>query len=221
MKQEKIPSIVSFLLQFSKEVEDKGKLKLYDINVFSEDVLVPILSIVFDTDLKNLNDEKSNYPGIDLATDEHITYGGTKKIAFQITSTSGIDKIKKTLNQIVKNEFYKQFDEFYIYNLIEKHSGYQKKSVDEVTKIVDNKFAFDLNKNIIDRTDLEKKIKTLTPFSKIEKIHKLLEDQFVYKKKSLLSLEIWESEGKIGYGFSNLLNGIDLTTYSTLIRVHP
>ncbi len=71
--------------------------------------------------------------------------------------------------------------------------------------------------NVIDKSNLEQKIKSLSPVSKIVEISKLLKDQFVYKKKSLLSLEIWESDGKFGYGFSNLLNSIDLTTYNTLI----
>ena len=79
-------------------------------------------------------------------------------------------------------------------------------------------FPIKKNKNIIDKIDIQKKIKTLSPISKIEQIHKLLEDQFKYRKKSLLSLEIWESDGKLGYGFSNLINSIDFTTFQTLIE---
>jgi hypothetical protein len=214
-----IQKISDLLIQFSKEVKDKGKLKLTDINIVSEDILVPILSLAYDTPLKNLNDEKSNFPGIDLATDEFITYAGTnKKIAFQITSTNDIAKIKKTLKQYVDKKFYEQFDEIYIYILTEKQYSYQKKSITEVNKIKANKFIFDLSKNIIDRTDLNTKITALTPVSKIETIHKLLQDQFEYRKKSLLSLDIWEAEGKIGYGFSNLINGLDITTFNTLIK---
>jgi hypothetical protein len=213
-----INRITELFLQFSNEVRDKGKLKMNDINILAEDVLVPILSIAYDTDLNNLNTEKANYPGIDLATDEYVTYGGpNKKIAFQITSTKNIDKIRKTIKGYVDNAFYEKFDKIYIYNLIEKQEKYAQASIEEIAEIVDGNFQFDLFKNVIDRTDLEQKIKTLTPISKIKIICKLLEDQFVYNKKSLLSLEIWESDGKLGYGFSNLLNSIDLTTYQALI----
>ncbi|MEN9908745.1 MAG: hypothetical protein RLZZ540_1894 [Bacteroidota bacterium] len=220
MKQvELIQEISNLFIQFSTEVKDKGKLKLNDINIIAEDILVPILSIVYNSNLKNLNDKKSNYPGIDLATDEYITFGNSeKKIAFQITSTNSIAKIKKTLNAYIKGDFYKKFDDIYIYNLIEKQNSYSSASIAEITKLIDGKFNFDLNKNIIDKTDLQKKIKTLSPISKIEQIHKLLEDQFKYHKKSLLSLEIWESDGKLGYGFSNLINSIDFTTFQTLIE---
>lgn len=214
-----IQEISDLLIQFSKEVKDKGKLKLTDINILSEDVLVPIFSIVYDTNFKNLNNEKANYPGIDLASDEHIIYGGSaKNIAIQVTSSNDINKIKKTLKQYIEKEFYKKFDDIYIFILTEKQENYQKKSIEEINKIVDNKFVFNLNANVIDRINLSTKITSLTPISKIETIHKLLQDQFVYRKKSLLSLELWESEGKVGYGFSNLINGLDITTYNTLIK---
>lgn len=219
MKQVKLINEISdFLIQFSKEVTEKGKLKLTDINIVSEDVLVPILSIAFDTKLSNLNESQANFPGIDLATEDHSTYGSDEsKIAFQVTSSSGITKIKKTIKQYSKHNFYDKYDSIYIYNLTEKQKDYQKKSITEVAGIVDNQFVFNLDKNIIDRSDLITKISKLSPISKIEKIHKLLEDQFKYNKKSLLSLEIWESDGKLGYGFENLIDSIDLTTYQALI----
>lgn len=219
MKQvQLLQEISDLLIQSSIEVKEKGKLKMSDINIISEDVLVPILSIVYDTDLKNLNTEKSNFPGIDLASDEHNTFGNkSKKIAFQITSINNIDKIKKTLKAYIDGGFYKKFDIIYIYNLVEKQASYTKPSIKEIEQLVDGKFKFDLEQNIIDKTDILKKIKTLSPISKIEQIHKLLEDQFKYGKKSLLSLEIWQSDGRLGYGFSNLINSIDSTTFKTLV----
>ncbi|WP_339756128.1 SMEK domain-containing protein [Algoriphagus aquimarinus] len=219
MKQvQLIQEISTLLLQFSNEVKEKGKLKLNDINIISEDVLVPILSIVYDTKLKNLNDEQANFPGIDLVSDDHITYGGGSKIAFQITSSNGITKIKKTIKQYIKNKFYEKFDDVFIFILTDKQDNFQKKSVDEIAKIIDNKFSFDLKLNVIDRTNLISKITSLTPINKIQQIHKLLEDQFVYRKKSLLSLELWETDGEIGYGFSNLINSLNITSYNTLIK---
>jgi hypothetical protein len=39
---------------------------LYDINRVSEDVATGLLNLVFNLDLKNLNEEETNFPGIDL-----------------------------------------------------------------------------------------------------------------------------------------------------------
>ncbi|MGM9478034.1 SMEK domain-containing protein [Pedobacter sp. GSP4] len=218
-QQELISEIVNLLIQSSIEVRDKGKVNLYDINVISEDTLAPILSIIFGVSLCNLNEDKDNYPGIDLASTDHATYGDTKKrIAFQITSTAGIEKIKKTLKIYKEKEFYKDFGEIFIYNIDEKQNGFQPKSVKMVNDIVAGVFEFDLKKHVIDRTDLEKRIKGLRPVAKIVKIHKLLTDQYVYQKKSLFSLEIWKSGDKVGYGFSNLISGIDQTTFETLSK---
>jgi hypothetical protein len=61
-----ISQITSLLVQSSKEVKDNGKLKLNDINIISEDVFARILSIIFETELINLNIDKANFPGIDL-----------------------------------------------------------------------------------------------------------------------------------------------------------
>lgn len=147
-----IPEISDLFLQFSSEVKERGKLKLYDINVISEDVLIPILNIIFDTDLKNLNSNQSNFPGIDLASNDHLILANeNNKIAFQITSTNTITKVKKTLKQYTDKEFYKSFDKLYIYNLIEKQTTYSKKSQEEITKIIDGKFDFDITKNVIDK----------------------------------------------------------------------
>ena len=219
MKQIQLLQTISDLLnQFSIEVKEKGKLSHYDINIVSEDVLVPILNIAFNTSLKNLNTDKKNFPGIDLATDGFNQYGdNSSRIAFQITSTNNVSKIKKTLNSYVKGEYYKNFDHLYIYNLTQKQDNYSQNSFIEIEKIIDGKFKFDLSTDIIDKSDLQNIIRSLTPIDKIEKIAKLLQNQFVYVKKSLLSLEIWESEGKIGYGFSNLLNSIDSTTYQEIL----
>ena len=217
IQQDLLSEIVNLLIQSSSEVSDKSKLKLYDVNIIAEDVMAPILSIVFGVELRNLNAESSNYPGIDLATDTYQTYGSNnERIAFQITSDNSITKIKSTLEMYERKEFYNSFDRLYIYNLTEKQPKYQKKSLNEIAAITAGRFSFDLSTQVIDRTDLEKLIKELKPIEKIQQVHGLLRDQYVYRKRSLLSLEIWESEGKVGYGFSNLLGGIDRTTYKSL-----
>lgn len=68
---------------FSRRVERENISDRYDINRLAENVMLPILRLLYGyQDLRNLNyTDARNYPGVDLADD-------TAKIAFQITSTS-------------------------------------------------------------------------------------------------------------------------------------
>ena len=70
-----------------------------DINVESENLLRQLFSVVYGhTDLRNLNmSEGLNFPAIDLGDDE-------ARIAYQITSTPNIQKIKDTLKKFVDYE---------------------------------------------------------------------------------------------------------------------
>ena len=78
-------------------VEVKGALvmNMLDINIISEDILIPLFSVIFGyTDLENLNrTEKVNFPAIDLGDKK-------TKTAYQITSDPSSPKIKETLTTI-------------------------------------------------------------------------------------------------------------------------
>jgi hypothetical protein len=66
--------------RFSAEVKAAGAASLNDIGVASDMFLVELLRETYDLqDLRNLNAEKANFPGLDLADD-------TAGVAFQVTS---------------------------------------------------------------------------------------------------------------------------------------
>ncbi len=93
-----------------------------DINKVAETLLIPLFSEVYGyTHLQNLNyTEGSNYPGIDLGDE-------TARVAFQITSTSNSEKIKKTLRKFVEYKLYEKYDSLIIYILTEKQQSYSGK----------------------------------------------------------------------------------------------
>src|SRR5262249_41285205 len=67
-----------------------------DINRVAEYILLPILKEVYNySQLRNLNEETGNYPGIDLADDD-------AGVAIQVTSTRSLEKVKHTLEQFFK-----------------------------------------------------------------------------------------------------------------------
>ena len=61
------------------------------------------LSLLFDAKVTNINSERRNFPGIDLAD-------RNKRISFQITSTNTKQKVQHTLDEFLDNDLDKDFD---------------------------------------------------------------------------------------------------------------
>ena len=155
---------------FVTTIEIEGAMDGTDINRVSENVLVSLLSEIYEhKDLKNLNvSEGSNFPGIDL---------GDKKarIAYQITSTANSRKIKDTLQKFVKHQLYEKYDHLIIYILTKKQKTYQGKGFDE---IIQDKFSFDKKRDILDYRDLLKEISGFSSVEKLRRIESILEEHF-------------------------------------------
>lgn len=116
-----------------------------DINLALEDAFIPILRSVYNLPhLVNLNRKQKNFPGIDLGDDHD-------RVAFQVTSTTTLDKVKFTVQQFIDRAYYNTFDELFVLMLARKQSSYSQTSVNE---ILTDKFAFNCKKHIIDLGDL-------------------------------------------------------------------
>lgn len=127
------------------QVELSTKQGRTDMNLALEDAFIPILQSVFNLpNLINLNRKQKNYPGIDLGDDQD-------RVAFQVTSTTSLEKVKKTLKIFDEKQYYNSFDELYILTLVNKQKSYSQKAIDEIT---DNNFSFSAKDNIIDLSDI-------------------------------------------------------------------
>ena len=94
-----------------------------DINLALEDAFIPILRSVFNLPhLINLNRKQKNYPGIDLGDDHD-------RVAFQVTSTTGLEKVKFTIGQFMGRSYYNTFDELYVLMLGRKQASYSQNAV--------------------------------------------------------------------------------------------
>lgn len=87
-----IGQIIDELSSVTEKVRNRAKLGLTDIHVHLEDFYRNILNITLSLNLKNLNQEKKNSPGLDLGDE-------TEGIAFQVTGTKSSSKINKTLEK--------------------------------------------------------------------------------------------------------------------------
>jgi hypothetical protein len=116
-----------------------------DINLALEDAFIPILKSVYNLPhLTNLNRKQKNFPGIDLGDDHD-------RVAFQITSTTTLEKVKLTVRQFMDRAYYNTFDELFILMLGKKQSSYSQASVNE---LLTDQFAFNCKKHIIDLGDI-------------------------------------------------------------------
>ncbi|RYF20177.1 MAG: hypothetical protein EOO77_08560 [Oxalobacteraceae bacterium] len=116
-----------------------------DINLALEDAFIPILKSVFNLPhLINLNRKQKNYPGIDLGDDHD-------RVAFQVTSTTGLEKVKFTVGQFMSRSYYNTFDELYVLMLGRKQASYSQNAVNA---LLTKDFSFNCAKHIIDLGDI-------------------------------------------------------------------
>ncbi len=116
-----------------------------DLNLISEDAWIPILKEVYQCpNLVNLNRKHKNFPGIDLGDEQD-------RVAFQITSSTDIDKVKSTLEQFKKRNYKNSFDELYIFTLRTKQKSYSQEAID---KVIGHDIRFDVKEHIIDPGDI-------------------------------------------------------------------
>lgn len=91
-QKREISEIRKHIISWIYDIDVENARLYFDINKVSEGIALRILNLIYGFNLKDLNDEKMNFPGIDLGDED------SAKIAFQITSDNHARKIKDTLN---------------------------------------------------------------------------------------------------------------------------
>lgn len=161
--------INTYAARFVVEVEGFNTSSLYDINIHAENFLIPVLNEVFGLKLENLNhSQKKNYPAIDLAD-------FSNRVAFQITATSDLEKIKSTLEKFKEHKLNEAFDVLYIYVITHKKGKYNE---DKLKSLIPADFIFSTTDNIIDKDDILQRISALSSTPKIASIAKIYEHEF-------------------------------------------
>lgn len=171
-----IASIIDNLALISSQIKLRSGLNLTDLNIYLEDFCKSVLNEVYGLNLKNLNAERSNEPGLDLGDIDN-------KIAYQITSTKKLEKIKKTL--LKSKDKASTYTTINILILQPKQESYSLKNIPYVKLF---KFS---EKNILDFNDLCRDI-ILLDLDKLEKIYNLLRKETA---KVLIELEIQDMDG--------------------------
>lgn len=189
-----IGQIIDEFTGISSQVRARSDLKLYDLNGYLENFCRDVLNIIMDLKLVNLNDDKANSKGLDLADEK-------AKVGFQITSTSNITKIHNTLEKSVG--YLPKISTIYIL-ILDKRQGKYK---------LDEQFTKPFNfsdENILDFESLTKMAISL-PLNKLQELWELISKEIVRVK---MELEIPDSKGKFPNDIEQYIEPIPKPTYN-------
>ncbi len=173
-----IGQIIDELTAVSHQVKSRSGLQLFDLNRYLEDFFKDILNIVYGYKLKNLNEDRSNNPGLDLG-DEGA------KVAFQVTSTKTSDKINKTLEKAAGQ--LGKFPTIYVLILQEKQGSYSGLDAD-----LAKPFGFKAEEHILDIQDVLKLVLSL-PIDRLQQLFDMVNKEVARVK---IELEVPDKNGK-------------------------
>jgi len=182
-----IGQIIDEFSALGEQAKLRNRLGLSDLSVFSENFFRDILNIVENLDLINTNEDRANEPGVDLG-DENA------EIAYQVTTTKTSEKIKNTLKKITpaQRAKYKRFVVLIIGEKQDKYDAVATALSDRATSEIDPSIVFDLETDIVDLTDLARKVVGL-PFPRIQRLHRLVQDQMGQVK---IELQVPDADGQ-------------------------
>lgn len=168
-QQELLLLISKYFSRFKEQIQILNSNSEFSINIHAENVLINILNVIYDCEFENVNySENKNYDSIDLRDKSN-------KMSIQVTATSGITKIKNTLEKYIENKHHEVYDELKVLIL----TGRQKKySQDSLDTIIQNHIPFKENTDVIDFSTLYVELNKQNDLSKILAVKELLEQQF-------------------------------------------
>ncbi|HHU0693061.1 SMEK domain-containing protein [Citrobacter sp. Marseille-Q3906] len=181
-----IGQIIDEFSTLGEQAKLRNRLGLSDLSVFSENFFRDILNIIEGLNLVNTNEDRANEPGIDLGDEK-------QKIAFQVTTTKTSGKVINTLKKIT-DEQRKKYNVFKVLIVGEKQNSYSS-----VTEALNNRntseihasITFDLDQDIMDLTDLARKVIGL-PLPTIQRLNRLIQDQLAQVK---IELQVPDQDG--------------------------
>ncbi|MFT6907563.1 MAG: hypothetical protein ACJAS1_004247 [Oleiphilaceae bacterium] len=170
-RQEYQRSIINSLSWLSTEVSLSNSMNFTDINVHSEYFYRDLLNLAFGYKLININILEANSAAIDLGDLEN-------KFAIQVTSTSKLEKTKKTVDKFIEKKLFEKYDHLVILNITEK-------TVHKAPTLGNENYTLDTKKDIWDIYTLATRFNDLGN-EKLEEIHGFLNEELYKKPKESL-----------------------------------
>lgn len=190
-KETLIKRIINSLSILRVSISSYGKNDFADLPKSCEDFFLELLNMIYGLKLVNLNDEKMNFPGLDLGDD-------LKKFGYQIGASITSKKVNESLDKILSNKLYNRFNDIKYLCLTKKQNSYS------ITTVTAPHFEFDSKSQIVDIDDILKDIKSL----KTEQITEI--DKFILSELELANNSLLHEEGSS--------NNTDLLNHNTLLN---
>ena len=158
------------LLTHQTSVENQGGL--FSKNRLAEDLLLPVFRIVFGApDLRNVNQEASNSPYIDLADEK-------ARLAIQVTTERSAAKITETLAGFIKNGYERRYGRLIFFVLTGEKLRYTESSRANWKKVCGRKLRFNSDADILNTPGLFPLIQGLQA-PEIFAVHEILETSVI------------------------------------------
>ncbi|MEG4628581.1 SMEK domain-containing protein [Microcoleus sp. AR_TQ3_B6] len=169
--QKRIRDLMSL---FVIQVKSAIPMQKTDINKVAQTILIPLIAEVYGyQNLKDLDfTEGRNFPSVDLGDE-------TARVAFQITATRDIEKVKDTLTKFVFHKLYEKYDRIIIYIITDRQKDY---SDTEINKIIQGKLSFDVKNDIWDYRNILGEVAKFQ-IEKAREVEKILEANFGEERK--------------------------------------
>lgn len=170
--QRKIQNVIDKMSYFHSYIQMSNAENYYDINKIAEGFMMNLLNIVYSLNLKDMNQNKKNYPGIDLGDEK-------KGIGVQVTSRSDIRKIKDTYDKIFKNKVLEKsiadiFNKRIYFCILDiKDTKISEATLKDINQHANGRF---LREDIITLKDITDEIVRLfnNDYSKFNEVYKLI-----------------------------------------------
>ena len=139
------------LAYLSATVKGASAMGQTDIHRLSETVICPVLKIILDLpDLRNLNSDERDFPGIDLGDP-------TAGVGIQVTVRANASKIRKTIRTCIRHDVYRTYPRLRVFVLTDKQSAYRL----DPEADLEGKLTFDPQVDVLDYTDILRAASTL------------------------------------------------------------
>lgn len=184
-EKNELNAVVEMLTQWVTAVKLRNALNYTDINRTAEDLALRLLNAAYDYNLKNLNWELPNYPAVDLGDQN-------KGIAFQVTASVDLNKIKKTLKKFYAPDGpHREFPKsIYFFFIKERIPALTIKTKEELKRIAPD---FDPDKHMLSMRELLMLMEQFysTDRMRFKQIKSLLEVEWGYEAPKPLPINVF------------------------------